>query len=354
MVRAITEFNTTDFDGSHCFLCCEPLSDNNRSDEHIFPKWLQRKHNLWNERLTLLNGTLIPYRNLLIPCCSNCNNGPLSELEKRVQSALSKRPHEISDQDQIWIYLWAGKILFCILAKERGLLVDRSAPASGPIIPRSELDRLKAIHCHLQAVRFRHEFGGPNCKVPGSIVVLEAKDAPEAQLGFDFGDDYLAFSLFLRTGDRVIYANFDGGLVGASIGHLMREEAQGPLHPIQAKELWAKFMYKTQLVSVILFFLNKFDDQQQKLFIQIMSYDDPDNLSRMMVLKKGDTSTYIPVAAKPQTGELFREWKPKDYGLRLAALLGVEPDDVFIDRGMTKVGTFLTDSKGRFRDIPFG
>lgn len=353
MVRSIAEFNTIDFDGSHCFLCCEPLNDDNRTDEHIFPKWLQRKHDLWDQKIKLLNGTLISYKKLVIPCCSNCNNGPLSALEMHAKAAFSKQPDQLVEEDEKWLYLWAGKILFGLLAKERGLLDNRADPKSGTIIERTELDRLRAIHCHLQAIRFKHQFIGPNCNIPGSIVVIDSLESSNIKRNFDFGDDFVAFSLFLRTGNRTLFANFDGGLVAASIGHLMRKEAQKPLHPLQIKELWVKFMYKTQLVAVVPFFLNRYDEQARKLAIYIMSYDDADNLSQMAVIEHGQFATFAPIAPKERKGELFRDWNESDYGYRLAALVGVDPEEVFLDDEMTKVGTYLFNDDGTFREMPF-
>jgi hypothetical protein len=52
--------------------------------EHIFPKWLQRKLELWDRELNLLNDTSIRYRNLTIPACILCNGVILSKLENAV------------------------------------------------------------------------------------------------------------------------------------------------------------------------------------------------------------------------------------------------------------------------------
>ena len=53
------------FDHHHCFLCGKDSAD---SLEHVFPAWLQRRFQLWDQQLNLLNGTPIPYRNLTVPC----------------------------------------------------------------------------------------------------------------------------------------------------------------------------------------------------------------------------------------------------------------------------------------------
>src|SRR6185437_5829167 len=63
---------------STCFLCGRRLGIRNRSDEHVIPRWVQDRFGLWNERLNLLNGSSIPYRQLTVPCCRTCNNVHLS------------------------------------------------------------------------------------------------------------------------------------------------------------------------------------------------------------------------------------------------------------------------------------
>ena len=62
------------FGRSTCFLCSAPLRAKNRSDEHVFPKWLLQRFNLWDLKLSLLNGTDISYKQLTIPCCKTCNH----------------------------------------------------------------------------------------------------------------------------------------------------------------------------------------------------------------------------------------------------------------------------------------
>jgi len=51
----------------NCFLCGIRLGEKN-TEEHIFPKWLQHKFELWDQKLILTNKSKIPYRNLTIPC----------------------------------------------------------------------------------------------------------------------------------------------------------------------------------------------------------------------------------------------------------------------------------------------
>src|SRR4051794_32019108 len=82
-----TIFDIQRLSDDFCYLCGESLSTGGTL-EHVFPKWLLRRHNLWNDELVLLNNTAIKYSQLTIPCCDNCNNVHLSGVENRVRTAI--------------------------------------------------------------------------------------------------------------------------------------------------------------------------------------------------------------------------------------------------------------------------
>src|SRR5437868_5625128 len=86
LLRAVFEHP---LDRTTCFLCADPLTGQTRTDEHVIPKWVQQKYDLWNESLGLLNDSSIQYRQLTVPCCKRCNNETLSRLESTVEVAVS-------------------------------------------------------------------------------------------------------------------------------------------------------------------------------------------------------------------------------------------------------------------------
>ena len=65
-----------------CFVCSGPAN----TREHVIPTWLQHRFDLWNQTLTLPNGTTIPYRYLTIPACATCNGDVFGQLEQRVEN----------------------------------------------------------------------------------------------------------------------------------------------------------------------------------------------------------------------------------------------------------------------------
>ena len=110
-----------------CFICGNYAD----SEEHVIPKWLQTKYDLWNQRLTLPNRTTITYKQLTIPCCTDCNTKTLSQLESRVKSG------EATDEE---LWKWSAKIHFGLLRKDDFLEWDRKNPGYqiGQVLKRDD------------------------------------------------------------------------------------------------------------------------------------------------------------------------------------------------------------------------
>src|SRR5690606_33236962 len=98
------------FDGENCFLCGK--KSDAKTAEHIFPKWLQHKYDLWDQKLILTNFSPIPYRHLTVPCCPKCNNEDLSLMEEKFRKLLERSFENLSFQDELTIFQWTAKILY--------------------------------------------------------------------------------------------------------------------------------------------------------------------------------------------------------------------------------------------------
>ena len=111
----------------HCFLCWTPLTDDNKTDEHVFPKWMQEEFSLFSQPLTLPNKTWISYRQVRIPCCRRCNNEALSRLEQTVASAVRSGfddfARNVSMKEQ---FLWLQCLFYKMLYRDMSLLSDRA------------------------------------------------------------------------------------------------------------------------------------------------------------------------------------------------------------------------------------
>lgn len=239
-----SSYGTLETENDTCFLCGS--SHSSMTQEHVFPKWLQKKYDLWNQQLTLLNGTSIPYKSLKIPCCAECNNESLSQLENQVRRAL-EGGYESSLQldNSIW-YLWAGKIFYGILRKELTLLHDREKGTDTTIIPKETLESFSNLHLFLQSIRQKVILHEP---LHYSVLICNLHDLGKNRDYF-FRDNLSAFTLSLRVGDvGVIVAFQDAGLIDETYAKYVNEVNGRKLHPIQFDELYAKVSYQISLID---------------------------------------------------------------------------------------------------------
>jgi hypothetical protein len=121
-----------------CFICGRKAI----TLEHVIPKWLQRRFNLWNQLLSLPNGDSIPYRKVLVPACKRCNNEVYGSLERRMSENVA------SDSD---IWKWANKIHYSLAYRDRIMQWDLKNPGYkiGDVIKSNdpiERDR-HFLHC---------------------------------------------------------------------------------------------------------------------------------------------------------------------------------------------------------------
>lgn len=93
------------FSLDECFLCARSLKVHGSSSEHVFPRWLQSRFNLWDQRLNLLNGSLIPYRYLTVPCCDDCNRYQLAPIESIMAWAVDAGYYEVLKLPKKVLYL---------------------------------------------------------------------------------------------------------------------------------------------------------------------------------------------------------------------------------------------------------
>lgn len=229
------------FTHTNCFLCGVTLTGREgdpaqRTDEHVIPRWLQKRHQLYQQKMTMLNRTTIPYAALKIPCCYECNHDKLAPLELKIKRAVEGGPHEVEQLDSWTLFYWLGKIYYGLLFRELSLVADRSDPDSNTIMTPEILEQFAMHHALMQRIRGVVDCGD---SFPASIYVLECQELEdEPSLNWDYGDAFVRPYLSLRIGRVGIIAFLqDWGVCKAS-GPAIFESARGlALHPTQFRFL---------------------------------------------------------------------------------------------------------------------
>jgi len=313
-------FDAMSFTYDRCFLCGHAL-ENEKTNEHVLPRWIQQKYHLENQKLSLLNRTKIPYRKLYIPCCPSCNTQYLSRVENIFKQYFDKGFSEFKELDKLIIFQWIAKIFYGLLFKELSLPLERSDPTQGFITDPEILQELRTLHIFLQSIRMPFDFVGFH---PWSIFLVETHSYGDKR-DFDYHDEMFTLTFSIRLGDIGIIACLeDNGAQEDLFSHYFEKFKGIKLHPLQFDELVAKVTYKAHLMNRV-----------PKYMIGLPK-------------KEGNKITVI---APPLQGlsnlPIFDEWKQRDYAAYLYlqwSKYGVQFEDIFKEPNM--VLSTLTNEDG--------
>lgn len=75
-------------EGACCFMCGASPQDKEFNDEHVIPKWILRKLDIYKLSITLPNDTKIRYGQYTVPCCKECNSFLGSYFEEDIAAAV--------------------------------------------------------------------------------------------------------------------------------------------------------------------------------------------------------------------------------------------------------------------------
>ena len=226
---------------SRCFLCRRTFKDRARTEEHIFPKWLQRAFRLYNEGLVLLNRTSIPYRQLTVPCCEGCNKTLDRRLERPMRDAVTNGYAAMKRLDPEIIFLWLAKMYYAVLLKEHFLRSSRKDPRRGPILRARRINELNLLHTFLQVVLTPVSY---DPYPPWSLFVLNVLKTDDVRLDFDFRDDFQRRFIAIRMGCVGLIAVLnDHGLTSDMMSEIRSVVGDNALHPVQFVEVAAQVAY---------------------------------------------------------------------------------------------------------------
>jgi hypothetical protein len=308
------------FGFSTCFLCGCRLGQKNRADEHVIPKWVQRKYKLANQQLHLLNRTTIPYRQLTIPCCFTCNNKHLQPLEKRMSRAVALGANAVRALDHHDLFLWLGKMFYGLLYRELFLPWDRAGKTKGRIADKALLKQYEMHHLFLQSVRIPMQFVDFS---PASILVVSTQEPDDVRLAWDFRDELNTMCIACRMGSVGLVAVLQDGGAQMPLFPLMKLRRR-KLHPVQFTEVIAQVTYKAMLFN-----------RTPKYIIA-----DGDQKKTVMQMPLGGLS------GKP----LYEDWNQGQYAQILCQITGVPMEHLY--HPPDQVMTWLRNPDGKAKSLP--
>lgn len=225
--------------GDYCFICGASPDNTEFNNEHVIPRWILRRYDLFDRNMTLPNGTEILYGQNTVPCCQACNTLLGRELEEPMRALISSGFSAMFDQlpnSISLIFRWLCLIVFKTHYRDRLLRMnqDRRAPDAciGDIYDWADLHHIHAVArsiytgCHIEP------------EVIGSIHIFEAQHNGLEE-AFDFADLYPSQTVLVKLGNIAIVSVLNDSC-GASNGFMkLSKRITGGVSGIQLREILA-------------------------------------------------------------------------------------------------------------------
>lgn len=240
-----------------CPLCGRYFSRVGKDLEHVFPRWLQKRHNLWTRKLTLPNFVGRKYKSIRVFICPRCNNQRFGELERMISGLTADGDafDAMAEVDDHLVAAWLGKI-FWLLCRKSHISVDPKAPHAQKPTHVLDGDIMRGV-TYLGVIERAHAmsrgmyacFRGdpPNPEYfysePYSLYRFRIDTSHPKTEAFDFKDNPIVLGAAIRTGTFGVVCLYDGGLHRFFRSHWLMPLWGNALHPHQFNELVGRIFY---------------------------------------------------------------------------------------------------------------
>jgi hypothetical protein len=247
--------------GDCCFICGAQRTDVPFNDEHVIPDWILRRFGLHGRQIEIPNQTYFRYGSLTIPCCVACNTEMGDRFEEPMSALFAGGFHavsqELKDHGPWLLFCWMALIFLKAHLKNKYLNYHRDHRKGDMKIGElHSWEELHHLHCVARAFYSKTKL---DMEVLGSLAVLPAKVRPHFE-GFDFIDLTAAQTMLLSINDVAIIAVFNDSQAAMTVGFEDIQKIEGPLSPIQLRELAARFAYINLQVEPRTRFISEFDE----------------------------------------------------------------------------------------------
>jgi hypothetical protein len=234
----------------HCFICGRAKSNAVPfNDEHIVPKWILRRFELFDKRVGLPNEVTVPYRSYTVPCCVECN----SELGEKVETPISKLlsgTHaevlaRLDDEGIKLIHCWMALLFLKMLLKDMSYRWHLNRNKGEKTIgEQHEWEGFHHIQCLARTPVIGGELGSEAC---GTVLFQEALHT-EGDEGYDYGDHTMSRAVMVRVGRTYVFTVLnDAGMTTPVVREFF--DKVGPLASPQARELHTVLAYLSLRLS---------------------------------------------------------------------------------------------------------
>lgn len=292
-------------DGDCCFMCGASPESKAFNNEHVIPNWLLTEMGLHDQSVTLSNGSLLRYSSFVVPCCKSCNEFLGKEVEEPISRILKGGFENVLEhikREGPWrLFEWLNLVFLKTHLKDTRLRYHLDARKGNERI--SDFYEWSGIH-HIHCVsRARYTNAEIDPLIGGSFLCLSTASAAE-QEAFDYSDLVKSCAVYLRFKDVAFISILDDvGMAQTALHDGLLSKLQGPLSPLQLRELFGQIAYtRTRLTPPE--FYTQFGRARPKLTATIpgeftLSDHDPERLGAMVTHLCGQDLKRYPGGQNP-------------------------------------------------------
>lgn len=251
LVFGVNSFRSVVCSGESCFYCGASKGSKPFNDEHVIPRWLLRKHNMFDQTIRLPNRTSMVYSQYTVPCCEECNSFLGWTIEKPVRDLFDGGYQNLIEYlkgEGPWLLsVWIALVFFKTHLKDVFLRAYRDQRK--PQFALGDIYEWEDLHHAYCIARIPYVPSTVQSAAFGSVFVFPTVDLPGITC-FDYCDFFKTQSVLIRSNDIGIVAVLNDGFAVHSV---LRSELipriTGRVTPIQLREILARVAYTNSLIA---------------------------------------------------------------------------------------------------------
>lgn len=224
-----------------CFICGIERSDASFNDEHIIPRWVLKRYNLFGKTISLPNEKKYEYGKYKIPCCENCNSFLGDNIEKKVAEGFDgdfDSALKFFKNNANLVFNWICLIYIKTHLKDKSFRYDFISEKM--ISDVYDWKGLHHIHCMARSI-----YTGVDIEkaVYGSMFIYPCAEFDDCEQ-FDYIDLYGTGTVLIRLGGFFIICVMDDSALVRKLIKSRTDKITGKLNFLQVRELYSRVTYE--------------------------------------------------------------------------------------------------------------
>lgn len=224
-----------------CFICGIERRDAEFNDEHVIPRWILKRYDLFSKKITLPNGKEFCYGKYKIPCCKACNSLLGDNIEKKIAEGFNgefDEARKFFNENKKLVFIWICLIYIKTHLKDRTFKYDFKSDKK--ISDDYDWEELHHIHCMARSIH-------TNVKIDelvyGSMFIYPCGELDEGEK-YDYIDLYGTGTVLIRLGSFFIICVIGDSKLVSQLIKSRTDRITGKLNFLQMRELYSRITYE--------------------------------------------------------------------------------------------------------------